>query len=129
MTPLERRLLLEEASNPDPRATLQRIFLIWTLKEAYTKAIGFGLGFDFKRIEYDTETNRFTVDGEYPQGWEFKTFSLGLGGDLYQVSVARFVGQENGEGARVDNLGLVNDGEWLTRYDAATVIKRVAGEK
>ncbi|KLO15657.1 hypothetical protein SCHPADRAFT_812906, partial [Schizopora paradoxa] len=30
---------------------LRYLFIIWTLKEAYTKALGLGMGFDFRRIE------------------------------------------------------------------------------
>lgn len=128
LTSLEERFLLD----PDKSTaqTLENIFSIWTLKEAYTKAIGFGLGFDFKRIQFDPVTNRLTVDGASPpRGWQFETFTLGLGEDLYQVSVARFSGKIMGEVAHVVKHGLVNDAEWLTSYDAVTLIRRIAGEK
>jgi len=65
---------------PDPPVSegqsLHHFFLIWTLKEAYTKALGIGLGFDFKRIEYDSAGNHIKVDGEVLKGWEFQVFEL-----------------------------------------------------
>ena len=50
--------------------------MIWTIKEAYTKALGLGLGFDFKRIEYDNAANRIRVDGRALKGWEFDVFQV-----------------------------------------------------
>lgn len=71
----------EKASlNPNPPVaesqSLHHFFLIWTLKEAYTKALGLGLGFDFKRIEYDNTENCVRVDGVVLKGWEFDVFQL-----------------------------------------------------
>lgn len=106
--------------------------MMWTLKEAYTKAIGFGLGFDFKRIEVDVLRNQVHIDGRVPQGWEFTTFKLERQGDQYQVAVARFTGDSDGGAStagHVDERGLVNQAEWLVQLDAASLIKRVAGAK
>lgn len=55
---------------------LGKIFLLWTLKEAYTKALGEGLGFDFSRIDYDFDQKRITINSEVPKGWEFRAFTL-----------------------------------------------------
>jgi hypothetical protein len=49
---------------------LMHLFLLWTLKESYTKALGLGLGFDFKRVEYDCERDLFRVDKRPVRGWE-----------------------------------------------------------
>ncbi|EST08059.2 Indoleamine 2,3-dioxygenase [Kalmanozyma brasiliensis GHG001] len=48
---------------------LKRLFSLWTHKEAYTKNLGLGLGFDFKRVELEGGAMR--VDGETVEkyGW------------------------------------------------------------
>src|SRR5438046_8624000 len=43
ITPLEYQSIFQESEADG----LRRFFWIWTLKEAYTKALGVGLGFDF----------------------------------------------------------------------------------
>jgi len=132
LTPNERHNLLEscETSGGDDGLGLQRLYMIWTLKEAYTKAIGFGLGFDFKRIEVDTVKKRVHIDDRAPHGWEFTSFNLERQGDQYQVAIARFTGDSDGGGAgvngHVDDCGLVNAAEWLVQYDAASLIECVA---
>jgi len=75
LTPYEKQTL-----NPAPPVSssdaLYHFYLIWTLKEAYTKALGLGLGFDFKRIEYDKAKNRVKVDGIILKGWTFDIFRV-----------------------------------------------------
>ncbi|KAG6855061.1 hypothetical protein C0991_005990 [Blastosporella zonata] len=76
----------------DQDETLSRFFWIWTMKEAYTKALGLGLGFDFRRVEYDIRANVVRVDKEIALGWRFTKFVLTDGDDLYQGVVAQYVG-------------------------------------
>lgn len=80
----------------DSTTALRHIFLLWTLKEAYTKALGLGLGFDFKRIEYNFAQSCVFVDGRIAKGWEFLLFVVqGKDAtDVYQGAVARWVGGE-----------------------------------
>jgi len=57
---------------------LSDIFLLWTLKEAYSKALGLGLSFDFSRMDYDFNSQTLRVDGEIPSGWDIRIFDLQL---------------------------------------------------
>ncbi|KAG6890940.1 hypothetical protein C0995_000897 [Termitomyces sp. Mi166 len=72
--------------------TLKRFFWLWTMKEAYTKALGLGLGFDFSRIEYDIGENIVRVDNRIALGWRFTKFVLTDENDLYQGVVAEYIG-------------------------------------
>ncbi|KAF9646976.1 hypothetical protein BDM02DRAFT_3098972 [Thelephora ganbajun] len=91
LTPYEKQTL-----NPSPPVSsseaLYHFYLIWTLKEAYTKALGLGLGFDFQRIEYDKTKNRVKVDGIILKGWTFDIFRVpdpqGKEGDQGYIGVA-----------------------------------------
>jgi len=61
------------------------------MKEAYTKALGIGLGFDFGRIEFDVKADIVRIDGQVPQGWTFHKFQITEEGDLYVGVVAEFL--------------------------------------
>ncbi|KAJ3338674.1 hypothetical protein HDU83_007969 [Entophlyctis luteolus] len=82
--------IMECANNAiDPSAAkLHAFFRLWCLKEAYTKALGLGLGVDFKAIEFQSSSSLWesytvcrtevwedniilTVNGERQDGWFF----------------------------------------------------------
>ncbi|KAI5120917.1 hypothetical protein M0805_002897 [Coniferiporia weirii] len=134
LTPSECNSLLKSDDNNDENVhpeRLRRLYFIWTLKEAYTKAIGLGLGFNFKRIDVDVHASQITVDGGRPHGWEFSAFTLeSRPGDEYQVAVARFTGGVGATG-HVDVHGLVNTSgaSWFSQYDAESMIERLAEGK
>lgn len=81
-------LSLEEQSGIDTlagEAWVQRFFDYWTLKEAYAKALGVGLGCDFASVSFDIGSGcdvvaRFTEGaGEIASDWLFRRLKLGPG--------------------------------------------------
>jgi 4'-phosphopantetheinyl transferase len=98
LTAAEKRLV---SSDVPENVALDRFYLIWTIKEAYTKAIGLGLGFDPSRIEYDVSANTVAVDGVIASDWLFETSQVTVDGEAYRVTVAQFVGNGNGTGTVV----------------------------
>jgi len=70
--------LQSSLENDPPDVTLKRIFWLWTIKEAYTKALGEGLGFDFSRISVDLSALSITVDGTPLTGFDFLMFEIVL---------------------------------------------------
>ncbi|KAG8877577.1 copper chaperone of lysine biosynthesis protein [Tulasnella sp. 331] len=78
----------------DPDALTELLFKYWTMKEAYTKALGIGLGFNFQRVECRMESahNRegcsVSVDGKPLLGWNFQGFHYVDGSDHYLGMVA-----------------------------------------
>jgi 4'-phosphopantetheinyl transferase len=98
LTGAEKRLV---SSDVPENEALDRFYLIWTIKEAYTKAIGLGLVFDPSRIEYDMSANTVAVDGEIATDWLFESSRVTVDGEAYRVTVARFVGNGHGTGSVV----------------------------
>ncbi|KJA24502.1 hypothetical protein HYPSUDRAFT_1074753 [Hypholoma sublateritium FD-334 SS-4] len=108
LTPLEHRLL---GGVPEDEL-LRRFFWMWTLKEAYTKALGLGLGFDFSRVEFDVVNRVVRVDGVVPEGWAFRMFVIADGQDVYEGVVAEYVGGVPTTVVHEETNG------WLTVQDA-----------
>jgi len=71
---------------------LRRFFWIWVMKEAYTKALGLGLGFDFRRIEYNVLEETVRIDGRAAEGWEFCKFEVPDPTGDYLLATAEHVG-------------------------------------
>jgi len=58
---------------------LNRLFVIWTIKEAYIKALGQPPGFDFSRVECRIPEEEIYVDNKRLTGWEFRLFKANIG--------------------------------------------------
>jgi len=65
-------------NNPD-EVRLRRLCMLLALKDAYIKAIGQPMGFDYSRLEFDVPNSRVTADGNSIVGWEFRIFGAKLG--------------------------------------------------
>lgn len=95
------------------------------MKEAYTKALGVGLGFDFSRIEYNVPEGILTIDGRVPMGWQMITFEIDLGKDLYQGVAARFLGADV---STVIQPRSSQSAEWLAQFDGASFVRKAVNE-
>ena len=106
---------------------VHRFFLIWTLKEAYSKALGSGMSMDFKEIEYDVPRDVVRIQGRRPIGWKFVRTEIERGKDKYVVVVVKYIGEQ--DHAR-DECFVERrpPGDWLKVWDAAEVMRRAIDE-
>ncbi|KAF7301460.1 Ebony activating protein [Mycena indigotica] len=115
LTAHERQLV---ASALNQAQALEHFFWMWTAKEAYTKALGIGLGFNFRRVEFDPVNNILLVDGMVPKGWRFSKFVVIQGDERYQGVVAESVG-----GEETSILPETGPHEWLVVQKASNFIR------
>ena len=99
---------------------VERFFWMWTLKEAYTKALGLGLGFDFRRVEFDVVQKEVKVNGISPEGWRFTMFTVKDEEDLYEGVVA----ERTGDTTEVIDTSGKGDLGWLKIASAAQALQR-----
>ena len=92
------------------------------MKEAYTKAVGFGLGFDFRRIDFNPQKRVLRVDGTAPQGWSFRMFTVPDGEERYLGVVAECLGDSTT--TIVEYIpGSPPPTGWLTIQDAVSFVE------
>ena len=80
--------------------TLRRLCIVLSCKDAYIKAIGQPVGFDYRRLEFNIPEKTASGDGRPLSGWEFRVWSSELGfpigetdghhRQVYQCAVAFF---------------------------------------
>lgn len=51
---------------------MRRLYMILAMKQAYIRAIGQPLGFDFTRLDFDIPNRTVNGDGQVLYGWEFR---------------------------------------------------------
>ncbi|KNZ74423.1 L-aminoadipate-semialdehyde dehydrogenase-phosphopantetheinyl transferase [Termitomyces sp. J132] len=116
-------LFSERGSGISEAETLKRFFWLWTIKEAYTKALGLGLGFAFRRVEYDIGENVVRVDKEIALGWRFTKFMLTDENDLYQGVVAEYIG-----GATIEIIDEMGSQNCVSPWKAVPFVETVLHE-
>ncbi|SPO28578.1 related to BNA2 - tryptophan 2,3-dioxygenase [Ustilago trichophora] len=74
LTSSETSWVLDPLSSNGDSEALNRLYMLWTCKEAYTKNLGMGLGFDFSRIQFDfptLATPKMSIDGKVELAYKF----------------------------------------------------------
>ncbi|KAH9940855.1 uncharacterized protein BXZ73DRAFT_88556 [Epithele typhae] len=97
LTPLEQTFVTPEEGE---EVLMRRLCLLLALKQAYIKAIGQPLGFDWSRLEFNIPEKTATGDGRPLVGWEFRLWQSECGFPIpdsnnhvqqkYQCAVAFF---------------------------------------
>ena len=125
LTPRELVYLRRLASSANEATSA--VYKLWTLKEAYVKALGVGITFDLSRIEYDFVENVMRVNGEPLGAWriwsfEFRCPHTERGGDSdYVGAVCYPLRNAEGHGTGGCVLGGV---DWV-EIEAGVLIERM----
>lgn len=127
----ERSLALDVTG--DEKATIRRLNIILSVKDAYIKAIGQPVGFDYSRIDCDVLGKRMTVDGNALSGWHIRMFNANLAPTPeivthkaplhYNVAVAVFRG---GQGMKFTFAKTAEElDQFVTFFDVKEVVNAV----
>ncbi|KAI0920730.1 hypothetical protein AcV5_010403 [Taiwanofungus camphoratus] len=76
LTPLELTFVKPDEGDD---VVLRRLCLLLALKQAYIKAIGQPIGFDWARLEFNIPKESASGDGLLLQGWEFRVWQAQIG--------------------------------------------------
>jgi len=124
---------ISKAVTGDEATTMRRLNIILSIKDAYIKAIGQPVGFDYSRIDCDVPGKSMTVDGQTLAGWHIRLFAANLASTPelkshkaplhYQVAVAVFRG---GHGMKFSFAQSTDDlSSFVTFFDVKEVVKAV----
>ena len=84
---------------------MRRLCVILALKQAYIKAIGQPMGFDWSRLEFNIPDKKATGDGRPLNGWEFRVWSSELGWPVPGAGPEPAPGPSAGAGAETEGEG------------------------
>jgi len=99
LTPLELSFISNDQGD---EVVLRRLCILLSLKQAYIKAIGQPIGFDWSRLEFNIPDETARGDDHPLEGWEFRLFKSQLGvlrsgriiEESYQCACAFFRGSK-----------------------------------
>lgn len=121
---------LQALERQAPSTATRALFRLWTIKEAYTKAIGSGLGFEMSRIEFDFDRSLLRVDGSPLYNWEIRSFFLphaaGAEGQQYAATVCYRLG-ECSERTEADGV-VLQELPAMKRIDIVTLLNAMANK-
>ncbi|KAH9929409.1 uncharacterized protein B0H18DRAFT_1093944 [Fomitopsis serialis] len=89
--PLEMTFIKPEDGD---EVVLRRLCLLLALKQAYIKAIGQPMGFDWARLEFNVPRQTVTGDNVPLLGWEFRVWTSDIGGTRGEVANTKFIWQK-----------------------------------
>ena len=81
---------------------MRRLCVLLALKQAYIKAIGQPMGFDWSRLEFNIPDKKATGDGRPLNGWEFRVWSSELGWPVPGAGPEPAPGPSAGAGAEAE---------------------------
>ncbi|KAG8905718.1 copper chaperone of lysine biosynthesis protein [Tulasnella sp. 417] len=125
LTASERRQLEKDIG--DSGFVIERLYEYWTTKEAYTKALGIGVGFDFARIECrwksdDSAAHVIAVDGAEIRGWEFRGLRWTRDGHRYLCMAA--ISSGTPDETHISWTELDERTEWVQNIDVFSLLAR-----
>ncbi|EJT97688.1 hypothetical protein DACRYDRAFT_84718 [Dacryopinax primogenitus] len=102
---------------------IERAFIIWTIKEAFIKAIGEGMAFDLQQIDCRLDQGAIWVSGMPATEWQFRLWAIeivpaGMARQRYAVTTCEWVGEGGGvifENGSSDRLELMLGTDLLRR--------------
>ena len=93
-------------------AVLRRLTILLAMKQAYIRAIGQPLGFDWSRLEFDVPAKTARGDDLPLTGWEFRVFTAKLG----VLRGPQHAGSAASSAAPSPNVGMTNGGQMTMHH-------------